>query len=446
MSSLKISPSQLQRIKQARIEYGWAIDRPEWLIEASKILKPTMNWEKDEKLAVSIGSWKRFLNGKPIKPTNFKAFCQVLGLNWQEVIDSFPQSRNKTTKYDWGEAADRSMLVGRASEIDTLKQWIAIDRVRLVSVLGVCGIGKTSLANILAREMAGEFSYVIWRSLHKSLSVEKLIDELVQFLTPCPAKYWSPAILTTSGTKEDIDISVNLSERITLLINLLRTSRCLIILDGVESILQSGSLAGNYHFQHDGYGELMRRIGESAHQSCLVVTGQEQVRELRRLQGTSSPVRVMKLTGLQQEAVKILNFRGVLGSKEEMDALISRYHGNPLALEIISATIKNTFNNDIADFLKVPIIFGEINDLLMIQSQRLSEIEKIVIRWLVNYGEPARCYEIATNLPSEAHGTIISALDSLLDRSFIRLTERGFTPHEMVVEYVNDQHLDLALF
>lgn len=47
MSSLKADPAQLQRIKQARIARGWTIDNPQWLIEASKILEPSKDWDID---------------------------------------------------------------------------------------------------------------------------------------------------------------------------------------------------------------------------------------------------------------------------------------------------------------------------------------------------------------------------------------------------------------
>jgi hypothetical protein len=86
MSSLKASPAQLQRIKQARIDRGWSIDNSQWLTAASKILEPDRDWDNIDQAAVSIGSWRRFLKGVPIRPQVYQAFCQVLGLNWQETI------------------------------------------------------------------------------------------------------------------------------------------------------------------------------------------------------------------------------------------------------------------------------------------------------------------------------------------------------------------------
>ncbi|PSB57870.1 NB-ARC domain-containing protein [Chamaesiphon polymorphus] len=423
MSSLKADPAQLHRIKQARINRGWTIDNPQWLIEASKILEPDRDWDKEVKFETSIGSWKRFLQGEAIKSQTFKAFCQVLGLDWQEIIaKTEPIS---IANCDWGEAPDTSMFVSRDVEITTLDRWIVTEGVRLVTVLGIGGIGKTSLVTKLAQDIAGEFKYVIWRSLREAPPVEKIIADCIKLFSQHQA----------------IDLPPTLGEKITALIDRLRTNRCLIVLDNAEAILQGGTLTGNYQPQASGYGELFRRLGESAHQSCVVVTSREQLREVRRLEGEASPVKVMQLVGLQQAAT-ILHRKGVFGTDLEIEWLISRYHGNPLALEIVAATIKNIFNNRIADFAKVPIVFGEIEDLLSAQFDRLSELERSVIYWLAIHREPVTPQDLAADIFDSSIVNIVAALDSLIDRSLIYAIDCGFTLQNVVMEYVTVRFID----
>ena len=53
----------------------------------------------------------------------------------------------------------------RTDELATLQRWILDERCRLVAVLGMGGIGKTSLAARLAQEVASSFERVYWRSL-----------------------------------------------------------------------------------------------------------------------------------------------------------------------------------------------------------------------------------------------------------------------------------------
>ncbi|GET38854.1 WD-repeat protein [Microseira wollei NIES-4236] len=83
----------------------------------------------------------------------------------------------------------------------------------------------------------------------------------------------------------------------------LRTSRCLLILDNAEFILQSGARqpTGCYRSQYEGYGRLLKLIGETSHNSCLVLTSREFAKELIPLEGENLPVRCLKLAGLSAE-------------------------------------------------------------------------------------------------------------------------------------------------
>ncbi|GEM_PF-1078477 len=93
------------KIKQAREEKGWTVDSYKWLEEASKVLDH--NWPGGEYFAegISYGTWKRFLTAKnPINAPAFQADCQVLGLNWEEIVEETPPQRseqNQTAEVMW---------------------------------------------------------------------------------------------------------------------------------------------------------------------------------------------------------------------------------------------------------------------------------------------------------------------------------------------------------
>ncbi|NJR20005.1 MAG: hypothetical protein HC785_33025 [Calothrix sp. CSU_2_0] len=108
--------------------------------------------------------------------------------------------------------------------------------------------------------------------------------------------------------QQEVDLPESLGDKITRLIHYLNTSRCLLILDNGESILQSGASTGCYLQGYAGYGELFRNVGESQHQSCLLLTSREQFPEVRRFAGESLPVRVWELAGLES-ASEILTAR-----------------------------------------------------------------------------------------------------------------------------------------
>ncbi|MFS8120748.1 MAG: NACHT domain-containing protein, partial [Microcoleus sp.] len=90
MTTLKASEEGLVKIKQARREKGSTIEDPRWLVEASKTLEPDRPWTEAGPYAdgLSLPTWRRFLAGRePIKAHAFRAFCTVLQLNWEEIVD-----------------------------------------------------------------------------------------------------------------------------------------------------------------------------------------------------------------------------------------------------------------------------------------------------------------------------------------------------------------------
>ncbi len=88
--TLKASIQGLEKIKYAREQRDLAIDDPQWLLEASRVLEPSKDWEARGQFAngVSDPTFKRFYYGtQPILALTFQAFCHVLGLNWEEVVE-----------------------------------------------------------------------------------------------------------------------------------------------------------------------------------------------------------------------------------------------------------------------------------------------------------------------------------------------------------------------
>ncbi|BAY93375.1 hypothetical protein FDUTEX481_09363 [Tolypothrix sp. PCC 7601] len=430
MRSLKSSPTGLKQIRQARNSREIAIDREEWLEEASNFIAPVKNGKNLVPATVSIGTWKRFLWGKPVKPVYFKAFCQVLNLDWEEVVETEDEveSAKKTdesspiSQYDWDGAPNIPIFYDRSIERTQLKQWLINDKCRLVSILAMGGVGKTALAKKLAEEVSGEFDYIIWRSLREAPTVEKIIADVVRFLSP----------------QQEVDLPESLGEKITRLIEYLNTSRCLLILDNGESILQGGASTGCYLQGYAGYGELFRQVGESQHQSCLLLTSREQFLEVRRLAGESLPVRVWELGGLES-ATEILTARGITGCAEDIKDLVKHYHGNPLALQIVPATIKKLFNGDIRAFLNSETtVFDDIEDLLTQQFQRLSKPEQSLMYWLAIYRQPVLENDLIEDVLGLSAKEVREALNSLSRRCLIQSTDEGLTLQNVVMEYVSN--------
>ncbi len=330
---------------------------------------------------------------------------------------------------DWGEAPDVSVFFGRQAELAELSQWLTTDHCRLVAVLGMGGIGKTSLVTKLAEQIKAEFEYVLWRSLRNAPPLADLLTDCLKFLSD----------------QQRTDLPGEVSAQISLLLEYLRQKRCLLILDNLETILQAETRAGEYREGYAAYGQLVQQVGQGRHQSCLVLTSREKPKELIPLAGTDRPVRTLALPGLgQPDSRALLQDRELHGDESAWAVLTQRYAGNPLALRQVSATIQDLYGGEISAFLKeITTMFGEMRYLLEQQFNRLSRLEQAVMYWLAINREPVSIPELREDLvqPVSA-GELAEVMESLLRRSLIEKSAGRFTLQNVIMEYVTDRLIE----
>jgi WD40 repeat protein/transcriptional regulator with XRE-family HTH domain len=328
-------------------------------------------------------------------------------------------------RIDWGDALAIPTFYGREQELALLEQWIVRERCRVISVLGMGGIGKSALSVSLMHQVAKHFQVVIFRSLRDTPSCETLLDDCLQM--------FSPQLLSAAP--------VNLERRISQLIEQLRKKRALIVLDNLESLLEEGDIKGRFREHLEGYEILLRRVAETEHHGCLLLTSREKPTGLRAAEGKNSPVRSLRLSGLDTAACEqLLAEKDMVGTSQDQEQLVKVYGGNPLALKIVAETITDLFGGEISQFLSGgAVIFGNISDLLSEHFARLSPLEQTVLLWLAITREAITIDELqkmlVTPLPRVQ---VLEAVDSLRRRSLIERGQRyaSFTLHAVVLEYV----------
>jgi SpoVK/Ycf46/Vps4 family AAA+-type ATPase len=343
---------------------------------------------------------------------------------------------------DWGEAPDVSSFYGRTEELSQLEQWMVQDHCKVVALLGMGGIGKTTLAVMLADQIQEHFNALIWRSLKAAPPLQTFLGSLIEFL---------------SHGQETLS-SQDIQQGISQLINHLRRERCLVILDEAEAIFRTNEgksrpRHGLYQEGYEGYGELLRRVGGERHQSCIVLTSREKPEEIVAFEGKNLPVRSLQLRGLQvEDAKEIFRAKGFSGSEMGLTELIELYAGNPLALKVITTMIQEVFNGNIAQFLKQnTLVLGDrVRTLLKQQVSRLSDLEKEVVYWLAIEQEPISLSRLLDDLLfPPMRSQLMEVLASLERRSLIdkmiEASEPLFTLQPLVMKYATEEFVEQAL-
>src|SRR3989442_94493 len=336
-------------------------------------------------------------------------------------------------RVDWGEALDVPSFYDREQELATLARWVVEEGCRMVSVLGMGGMGKSALVVRAMQQLAGHFAVVLFRSLRDAPDCSALLDDCLSLLSPEP-------LGAVPQSRE---------RRLSLLLEELRGRRVLLVLDNLEVLLEEGDVLGRLRPGFEAYEHLLRQMAQTAHQSCLLLTSREKPAGLRRLEGSRAPVRSLPLSGLEATAcAQLLAEHEVMGSPEERARLGAVYEGNPLALKIVAETFADLFGGQIDPFLSGgTVVFGSIAELLEEQWARLSPLEQTVLCWLAIVREPLTLDDLLAVLVSPlAHVQVLEAVDGLRRRCLIERGQRAgsFTLHSVVLEYVTSRLVTTA--
>ncbi|NET47798.1 MAG: hypothetical protein F6K09_03540 [Merismopedia sp. SIO2A8] len=352
----------------------------------------------------------------------------------EQALHPVSNPSRTNVRQSWDESLDIGLLYGRTEELRCLESWVTGHALsgqsgkplKLLTLLGMGGVGKTALSVQLVKQVTSQFDYVAWRSLRQAPPSANLLPDLILFLSD----------------QQDIQTPNTTDQQISAVLSYMRQKRCLLVLDNLEAILQTGERVGAYRKGYEDYRLLLERIADETHQSCVILTSREMPMGLAWREMDGGQVKTHLLTGLSSAASQdIFNTAGLKGSPQQHQELSDRYSGNPLALKIVAATIRSVFSGDVAAFLTYgSVVFGDIWDLLDQQFNRLSEIEQTVMRWLAINRDWTSLSELRADIvPAISHRALLEAVESLKGRSLIETSPVGITQQAVVMEYMTER-------
>ncbi|WP_377477528.1 MAG: NB-ARC domain-containing protein [Microcoleus anatoxicus] len=336
---------------------------------------------------------------------------QVLGLinTHINLCSNNPQDSSKKTEQNFDKKSYQDLTLApkithfydRTLELQTLSHWLTEKNTRLISVLGLPGIGKTTLVKQFIDLNLQNFDVIIWKSIKLSQSLDNIITEILTAINPAP---------------------IQNENKLTQLFIFLREQRCLIILDDVQELFASAQFAGQYKSEYKDYQTLCTKMSEIEHQSSLILISQEQCQEMLCLDQELYPVKCLELEGV--ENTKILRNQG-LKDEEYWSKLINLYEGNPVYLRDIASLIKNVFFGKVADFLAEDslILTEEMKYRFSELFHRLSPIEQQIVLELSKSNQPVSREDLRQGLDLSSMD-LINGLQSLNRRYLLKRIER----------------------
>ncbi|AKE64550.1 High-affnity carbon uptake protein Hat/HatR [Microcystis aeruginosa NIES-2549] len=344
----------------------------------------------------------------------------------------FPNLENSSVKteinYDnFGLIPDISQIYGREKELELLKQKFFQNSppCKIIGIFGIAGIGKTSLVCKLIEQIQEEFPRVIyWSFLNPPLPLEFLEN-------------------TSNIISQNISFKAEDKFKIKLIkfIKILAKYRCLLFLDNIDAIIE--------HENYREYSEILQAIGQSKHNSCLIITSRKIPQELESLVGNKTSTYFRELQGLDyQTGRQILGDIDTFhGSEDEWQFLIQQVcHGNPLFIKSIAHHIQRVHHNNLSDFLlKGNLLIEKIESILNSYFQQLSDLEKAIIFELAINRNPVSLSELEHNIIIEPDGkSIQEGIRSLSSKILLDKKDDYFTIHPLLIEYFTQKIITIA--
>ncbi len=327
---------QIQKLIQDKVlDKKWTTSLSPGQRLSSEQIEANLEAGEPQITGISYGTWNDFLRGNAIKTHAFKSFCLVLDLDWEEIHAG--SSTQQTATFGSKSASDKGQIrqefddgetrwVGRETLITNLIKKLQ-GECRVLSIVGITGIGKTSLAAELTRKP----------------EILQLLPELktASFYQDSPQF----EVVARQVLGHQTARSQHLQTYPDAMVAELQSQPCLLVIDMIEEALEADG-KGGHQFKEQAFTKFLERVVKvDVMPSRIILTSQDQppvVAEGRYPERLHTEL----LKGLSDSEAKELFKVWDVRIQEDADLdylnrIISVYEGHPLALKVIAGEIRD---------------------------------------------------------------------------------------------------------
>lgn len=349
-----------------------------------------------------------------------------------------PQSPTSADYYDnqqycnWTTAPSLKHFVGRYEELSTLDSWSRDSDCRLIVVSGMTGAGKTSLVTEFANKIKEEFDYVIWFSLSQRPSLPKLLNKYLKIIDRQSDGFQS---------SKPQELSFLLSE----FIDRLKQQRILLVLDSLQSILEVNQTSVSYRKEFEAYGQFLRSIISTNHQSLLLTTSRIKPKLLQYY--ASNQVRFLDLQGFDRQAtITFLNQdTDTTLEEQELIQLSKNLQSNPQLLKIAHNHLDLLSEEDSEQVIDDLSSLKAIKDLMEQELSYLSSLDKEIVYWLAISCAPLSFSELTKQIKRQSRIEFSRSIKSLIERSLVIKQDRSYDLMPIMKIYLRRKLVKQAL-
>lgn len=331
----------------------------------------------------------------------------------------------------WTTAPNVKHFVGREQELETLNSWSQDPDCRLIVVSGMTGAGKTTLVTEFANSIKEQFDYVIWFSLSQLPSLTELLNQYLNTINQSQMMNSKPQ-----------ELSFLLSE----FIDCLRRQKILLVLDGLQCILEVNPNSVSYKPEFEGYGQFLRSIISTNHQSLLVTTSRIKPKVLEYY--ASNQVNFLDLQGFDEKTT--MTFLGVDVQTPMVERNLLHLSGtlqhNPQLLKIVNNHLDVFAEDDGEQVIEDLCLLEAISELLEQELSYLAPLDKEIVYWLAISCTAISSDDLSRQMKYfQSRLKFLHSLKSLITRSLVIKQDNAYVLMPIMKVYLRRKLVKQAL-